>query len=158
VLDLGSGAQPQDVRLVPDGSRFLVADLAQGLLVVDEDTFTVETIVDTGAGPHGVYPSRDGSVMYVTNRGAGSIAVVDPVGLPVLDTWEIHGGGSPDMGGLTADGGELWISGRYHDEVYVFDTTTGELIHRIPVPGGPHGLLVWPQPGRYSLGHTGNTR
>jgi len=22
----------------------------------------------------------------------------------------------------------------------------------------PHGLLVWPQPGRYSLGHTGNTR
>jgi hypothetical protein len=22
----------------------------------------------------------------------------------------------------------------------------------------PHGLCVWPQPGRYSLGHTGITR
>ena len=22
----------------------------------------------------------------------------------------------------------------------------------------PHGLTVWPQPGRYSLGHTGNMR
>jgi hypothetical protein len=22
----------------------------------------------------------------------------------------------------------------------------------------PHGLTVWPQPGRYSLGHTGNLR
>jgi hypothetical protein len=22
----------------------------------------------------------------------------------------------------------------------------------------PHGLTVWPQPGRYSFGHTGNMR
>jgi hypothetical protein len=26
------------------------------------------------------------------------------------------------------------------------------------VGGMPHGLTVWPQPGRYSLGHTGNMR
>ena len=26
---------------------------------------------------------------------------------------------------------------------------------RIPVGSGPHGLAVYPQPGRYSLGHTG---
>jgi hypothetical protein len=25
----------------------------------------------------------------------------------------------------------------------------------IPVGRGPHGLAVFPQPGRYSLGHTG---
>ena len=29
---------------------------------------------------------------------------------------------------------------------------------RIPVGAGPHGLAVWPQPGRYSLGHTGIMR
>ena len=53
---------------------------------------------------------------------------------------------------------QLWLSGRYDSEVYVFDTATGQLIKRIPVDPGPHGLAVWPQPGRYTLGHTGNTR
>ena len=62
------------------------------------------------------------------------------------------------MGNVTADGSELWVSGRYDDEVYVFDTATGVLKHRIPVGREPHGLCVWPQPGRFSLGHTGNMR
>jgi DNA-binding beta-propeller fold protein YncE len=62
------------------------------------------------------------------------------------------------MGNLTADGRELWLSGRFDHEVYVFDTTTGALAARIPVPPGPHGLAVWPLAGRFSLGHTGNMR
>ncbi len=62
------------------------------------------------------------------------------------------------MGNLTPDGRELWVGGRYDSEVYVFDTTNGQLTARIPVGRGPHGLTVWPQPGRYSLGHTGNMR
>ncbi len=62
------------------------------------------------------------------------------------------------MGNLNAAGTELWLSGRFDDEVYVFDTTSGALSARIPVPRGPHGLTVWPQPGRFSLGHTGNMR
>jgi YVTN family beta-propeller protein len=62
------------------------------------------------------------------------------------------------MGNVTADGSELWVSGRYDNEVYVFATATGELTHRIPVGREPHGLCVWPQPGQYSLGHTGNMR
>ncbi len=62
------------------------------------------------------------------------------------------------MGGVSDDGRELWLSGRYNSTVYVFDTTTGAVTHQIPVDAGPHGLLVWPQPGRFSLGHTGNMR
>jgi hypothetical protein len=41
--------------------------------------------------------------------------------------------------------------------VYAIDTTSGE-VRSIPVGKEPHGLTVWPQPGRYSLGHTGNMR
>jgi YVTN family beta-propeller protein len=52
----------------------------------------------------------------------------------------------------------LWLSGRYNAAVYALDTRTGRLIARIPVGASPHGLCVWPQPGRYSLGHTGNMR
>jgi DNA-binding beta-propeller fold protein YncE len=84
--------------------------------------------------------------------------VIDPTTDRVVDTWSIPGGGSPDMGGVSADGTRLWLSGRYDAEVYVFDTATGGLVARIKVPPGPHGLNVFPQPGRYSLGHTGNYR
>lgn len=62
------------------------------------------------------------------------------------------------MGNLTPDGTELWLGGRYDAEVYVMNTVTGELVATIPAGDNPHGLTVWPQPGRYSLGHTGNMR
>jgi len=58
---------------------------------------------------------------------------------------------------VSADGKRLWLSGRYDNAVYVIDTTTGEVV-TIPAGKEPHGLTVWPQPGRYSLGHTGNMR
>ncbi len=171
-VQLADGAMPQDVRLVPDGSKFYVADMmSDGVWIVDGATLRVTGHLETGTGTHGVYPSRDGTRMYITNRGRhmgdekrksrpgeGSVSVVDPTTDAVVATWEVPGGGSPDMGGVSADGTRLWLSGRYDDEVYVFDTATGELVARIPTDPSPHGLAVWPQPGRYSLGHTGNTR
>jgi YVTN family beta-propeller protein len=171
-IRLADGAMPQDVRLVPDGSKFYVADMmSDGVWIVDGATMTVTGHIATGKGTHGIYPSRDGTRMYVTNRGRhmgdekrrsrpgeGTVSVVDPTTDTVAATWGIPGGGSPDMGDVSADGTRLWLSGRYDDEVYVFDTTTGDLVARIPTDPSPHGLAVWPQPGRYSLGHTGNTR
>jgi DNA-binding beta-propeller fold protein YncE len=149
---------PQDIKLSPDGQRFYVADSDQGSLwVLDGAATKVLGEVPIGAGTHGIYPSRDGSVLYVTARIAGSVTVLDPVTGTVKATWPIPGG-SPDMGGVTADGSQLWLSGRYNKEVYVLSTTDGHLLARIPVGNGPHGLCVWPQPGRYSLGHTGVTR
>ena len=73
-------------------------------------------------------------------------------------TWFIPGGGSPDMGNVSADGKVLWLSGRFDNVVYAIDTSTGQLLKTIKVGREPHGLTVWPQPGRYSLGHTGNMR
>ena len=62
------------------------------------------------------------------------------------------------MGGVSSDGKVLWLSGRYAASVYAISTTNGRVIATIPVGNGPHGLCVWPQPGRYSIGHTGITR
>jgi len=76
----------------------------------------------------------------------------------VVSTWHLPGGGSPDMGGVSADGRTLWVSGRYNAEVYEISTRNGRLLARIPVGVGPHGVCVWPQPGRHSLGHTGILR
>ncbi len=172
VLALAPGAMPQDLRLAPDGSKFYVADMmSAGVWILDAQGTKVIGSIKTGVGAHGIYPSRDASRIYVTNRGRlakdtarrsksgdGSISVVDPTTDKVVDTWKIPGGGSPDMGGVSADGSTFWVSGRYDDVVYAFDTQTGQLRATISVPGGPHGLAVFPQPGRYSLGHTGNYR
>jgi DNA-binding beta-propeller fold protein YncE len=159
---------PQDVRISPDGKLFYVADmLADGVYLVDGDRFTTVGFIPTGRGAHGLYPSRDGTKLYVANRGShrvegrkhggGSVSVIDFRSQKVVARWPIPGGGSPDMGNVSPDGKYLWLSGRFDNVVYRFNTATGA-VSSIAVGKEPHGLTVWPQPGRYSLGHTGNLR
>jgi YVTN family beta-propeller protein len=167
-LKLSRGGMPQDIRSSPDGSTYFVADMkAGGVFVVDGAGFTETAFIKTGIGTHGLYPSRDGSKLYVANRGTshvygppkgkGSVSVIDFATRQVVATWPIPGGGSPDMGNVSVDGKVLWLSGRFDNLVYAIDTTSGE-VRTIRVGKEPHGLTVWPQPGRYSLGHTGNMR
>ncbi|MFO1339289.1 MAG: YncE family protein [Burkholderiaceae bacterium] len=159
---------PQDIRSSPDGKRFYVADMhADGVHVIDGDAFRQVGFIPTSIGAHGLYPSRDGKKLYVVNRGShkihgprlanGGVTVVDFATEKVVARWAVPGGGSPDMGNVSADGKYLWLGGRYDDVVYRFDTATGD-VAQVKVGAEPHGLTVWPQPGRYSLGHTGNLR
>ena len=167
-LKLSKGGMPQDARISPDGKVFFIADMkAEGAFIIDAEKFSEIGHIKTGLGAHGLYPSRDGKKLYVANRGVakvygppkgkGSVSVIDFASRKVEATWTIPGGGSPDMGNVSIDGKQLWLSGRYDNEVYVFDTASGS-VKKIPVKTEPHGLTVWPQPGRYSLGHTGNMR
>ncbi|WP_445528894.1 YncE family protein [Streptomyces cyslabdanicus] len=150
------GAMPQDVKISPDGKKFYVADMvADGLWILNGDTFGKPTFLPTGKGAHGLYVSRDSREMYISNRGEGTISVFDFPQGKLTRKWRLPHGGSPDMGGVSADGKVLWLSGRYNSEVYAIDTRTGAQLARIKVGSGPHGLAVYPQPGRYSLGHTG---
>ena len=159
---------PQDIRSSPDGKRFFIADMhADGVHIVDGASFTKVGFIQTGLGAHGLYPSRDGKQLYVANRGShkihgsrlgnGGVAVIDFATEKVVARWGVPGGGSPDMGNVSADGKYLWLAARYDDVIYRFDTANGD-VKQIKVGAEPHGLTVWPQPGRYSLGHTGNLR
>jgi len=165
---LSKGGMPQDIRSSPDGKRWYVADMkADGIFIIDFETFKEVGFIQTGKGAHGLYPSRDGKNLYIANRGSnvihgkkngpGGVSVMEFATEKIVATWPVPGGGSPDMGNVTADGKQLWLSARYDHVVYVFDTTTGA-VKVIKVGIEPHGLTVWPQPGRYSLGHTGNMR
>jgi DNA-binding beta-propeller fold protein YncE len=150
---------PQDLRLAPDGSHYYIADCdAGGVWMLDRQATKVTRFIRTGRCAHGLYFSRDSKRLFVTNRLAGTISVLNAYTGNPITTWHIPGGGTPDMGNLTADGSQLWLSGRYSRVVYVISTRNGSLIKKIPVGDGPHGLCVWPQPGRYSIGHTGITR
>ena len=158
-LHRATGGMPQDVKLSPDGAVFYIADIvANGIYVIDAATFRVIGFIATGKGAHGLYIARDSKRMFITNRDAGSVSVLDLASRRVTATWRIPGGGSPDMGNISADGKVLWVSGRYNGVVYAISTVNGHLLAKIKVGSGPHGLAVWPLPGRYSLGHTGILR
>ena len=158
IVPLRARASPQDVKLSPDGKTFYVADLTfGGLWVIGARHFRLRRFIRTGTGAHGLYPSRNARFLYVSNRGAGTVSVIRFATKRIVATWHIPGG-SPDMGNVSANGRVLWLSGRYDNSVYAINTRTGKLIRRIPVGFEPHGLCVYPQPGRYSLGHTGVMR
>ena len=121
--------------------------------------FKVIGFLPTGAGVHGLYPSRDAKYLYVTNRGEGSISrdqlphrqgrrqVADP-----RRRQPRHGRR------LGRRQGALALRPLQRRRLRDLDARTAGCSRRIPVGGGPHGLCVWPQPGRYSLGHTGILR
>jgi YVTN family beta-propeller protein len=157
VIRLRPGSMPQDVKLSPEGRVFYVADMASnGVWEVGARSWRVLGFLHTGTGAHGLYPSRDAKLLYITNRNEGTISVLDFATRKLVDKWNV--GGSPDMGGVSADGKVLWLSGRYDAQLYAISTKDGHVLARIRVGYEPHGVCVWPQPGRYSLGHTGILR
>jgi DNA-binding beta-propeller fold protein YncE len=156
------GGSPQDVKLSPDGRTFYVANRylpsrgASGVQLIDARTVRLVRFIRTRLDAHGLYVSRDTRELYVTNRAGGAITVIDFARRRIVAVWPIPG--TPDMGGVSPDGNTLWLAGRYSSAVYAISTHTGHLITLIHVGVSPHGLCVWPQPGRYSTGHTGVMR
>jgi DNA-binding beta-propeller fold protein YncE len=167
-LALPKPSMPQDVRLSPDGTTFYIADMMHdGVFLLDGDRFRLKGFIHTGIGTHGLVVGRDATKLYIANRGShvvedkphgpGSVSVLDFATNKVERTWPIPGGGSPDMGNVSADGRYLWMSGRFDNVIYRIDTKSGA-VRSIAVGHEPHGLAIWPLPGRYSLGHTGILR
>jgi YVTN family beta-propeller protein len=147
---------PQDVKISPDGRTFYIADMmSNGVWLMEANKFGHFTFLKTGREAHGLYVTRDSKTMLVTNRGEGSVSVLRFSDNKLIAKWKIPGGGSPDMGGISANGNQFWVSGRYNNVVYVFDIKAGKFLTKIAVGKEPHGLAIYPQPGRYSLGHTG---
>ena len=57
-----TSGMPQDIRIGPTGKVWYVADMeADGVFLVDGDSFTQTGFIPTGIGAHGLYPSRDGT-------------------------------------------------------------------------------------------------
>ncbi len=156
------GGSPQDVKLSPDGRTFYVANRflpnigASGVQLIDARTLRLVKFMRTPLDAHGLYVSRNTKQLYVTSRAGGAISVIDFATRRIVATWKVPG--TPDMGGVSPNGKVLWLAGRYTGSVYAISTTTGHVIATIPAGISPHGLCVWPQPGRYSTGHTGVMR
>ena len=98
-VTLEKGGMPQDVKTSPDGKVFYVADMdADGVYLIEPDSFKRIGFIPTGKGTHGLYVSRDSKVLYISNRGEGSISILDLATRKLIAKWKIPNGGSPDMG------------------------------------------------------------
>jgi len=154
VGSLWVGGSPVDVKLSPDGSVFYVANqFRHGVSIIDPVAMQEIGFLSTGRGAHGMAISRDTRWLYLTNRDAGTISVIDFATRTIIATWWI--GGSPDMLQVSADGTQLWTANRRGNTVVVVDAANGQVLHVIQVGRQPHGLMYFPQPGRFSLGHNG---
>ena len=155
-MNAADAPTPQDVKISPDGKTFYIADMMEnGVWVMPAAHFGKVSFIHTGVEAHGLYVTRDSKYLLIANRGEGSVSVLRFSDNKIVAKWKIPNGGSPDMGGISADGTQFWVSGRYNNVVYVFDITHGKYLRSIAVGKEPHGLSFYPQPGRYSLGHTG---
>ncbi|HWG63810.1 MAG TPA: YncE family protein, partial [Streptosporangiaceae bacterium] len=130
VMAPGPGySMPQDVRLSPNGKIFYVADMAaNGIWLINAHHFKVIRFMHTGMGTHGFMVSRNAKYLYISNRGEGSISVLDFATGKLIHKWRIPGGGSPDMGGVSPNGKVMWWSGRYNNVVYAISTINGHLL------------------------------
>src|SRR3989454_12324449 len=112
------GGLPVDVRLAPDGSVFFVANQGRhGVSVLDPERMEEIAFIPTGLGAHGLALNRDASRLYVSNRLAGTISVIDLAARRVAATWDV--GGSPDMMQGSPDGRGGWARKRFGHTVSV---------------------------------------
>ncbi|MDW8444401.1 MAG: hypothetical protein RML45_08900 [Acetobacteraceae bacterium] len=100
-----------------------------------------ETIrrIRTGAGAHNIFPSPDGRALFVTNRVAGTISILDARSFAVLGSHRAPG--APDCLDFSPDGRQIWFTQRVGNRVGVLDVETGALLAQIRVGRSPHGIL-----------------
>ena len=163
------GGMPQDIRISPDGARLLRRRHdADGVHVIDGDTFNEIGFIPTGTGTHGLYPSRDGTKLYVANRGSHKVdgppnGQGQRLGDRLRDPQRRRDLADPrrrqPRHGQRQRRRQGAVALRAATTTSCTRSTPRRATSRtIPVGKEPHGLTVWPQPGRYSLGHTGNLR
>jgi sugar lactone lactonase YvrE len=94
--------------------------------------------VVTGLGAHNFAARGDGRHVFLSNRMANTISMIDQQTLEVKETFSVPGG--PDCMEITKDGKQLWTTTRWIRMLTVVDLETKKVLHQIPVGKSPHGL------------------
>jgi DNA-binding beta-propeller fold protein YncE len=121
--------------------RLLVADMGTDYLAeLDPADGHILRHIDTGRGAHNLFHSPDGQQIWVNNRVAGTITVLDSTTLKSLRTYRLPGG--PDDLAFAPDG-KVWITRRFAESIAVLDPATGDY-QFITTGRSPHGIFLNP--------------
>jgi YVTN family beta-propeller protein len=135
------GRQPAGVWMRKSG-KILVAIMGSDYIAeIDPQDGHMLRRIKTGSGAHNFQISPDRRTLYVTDRVAGTVSVLDNDTLAVTGTLQAPGG--PDDMVMSRDGKELWVTGRWHEWVDVINIASGKLKACIPVGRSPHGIFLY---------------
>jgi YVTN family beta-propeller protein len=138
------GGYPTGIKISPDKKYVLVANQVPGTVsVIDLENMKVVEEIKVGAIPHNIVFSPNATKAYVTIQGEDKVVVLD-----VTDSFkkiaEIKEARGPHNLDITGDGGLLFVANAASGDVGVINTTTLEVIKKIPVSLGHHGIDVSP--------------
>jgi YVTN family beta-propeller protein len=137
IWDVPVGSTPAGVLW--NRGHILVADMGTDYVAeVDPTDGKVINRIRTGNGAHQLFASPDGKLIYVNNRAAGTITVLDATTLAAAHTYRV--GGGPDDLAFAPDG-NIWITCRFDEKIAVLDPATGHL-QTVQVGRQPHGIFL----------------
>jgi YVTN family beta-propeller protein len=136
------GKMPADVYLSPDNKRLFVGLTGDRFVEAYDVSGPQPKLlqrIGTGDGAHAFRAKGDGKHLFVSNRVANTISMIDMQALAVVAQLPAPGG--PDCIELTADGRTLMFSSRWARKLSFVDLDSRKLVRQVPVGRSPHG--VW---------------
>jgi YVTN family beta-propeller protein len=135
------GPTPAGIITRPNGTLLTGIMGADYVAEIDQRDGKLIQKIHTGNGAHNFLAAPDGKTLYVSNRVAGTISVLDGDTLAITATLIAPGG--PDDMALSPDGKELWVTDRWRASVGVIELASGTLKATVPVGRSPHGIFVY---------------
>jgi YVTN family beta-propeller protein len=145
IWKITTGKVPAGVWMTPGDQYLLVGITGEDYVqVVDWKNRKEIKRILTGKGAHNFRPLGDKKHVFVTNRMASSISLINMQTLEkVGDITGLPAG--PDDMEITPDGKTLWVTLRFSKKVGVIDIPSMKLVSVIPVGRSPHGVFFTPR-------------
>lgn len=142
-----TGKVPAGLWMTP-GDQYLLVGITgeDNVQVIDWKNRKEVKRIATGKGAHNFRPLGDKKHVFVSNRIASTISLINMQTLEkVGDITNLPAG--PDDMEITPDGKTLWVTLRFSKKVGVIDIPTMKLMTVIPVGKSPHGVFFTPRAG-----------
>jgi YVTN family beta-propeller protein len=136
------GKMPADIFLTADDRVLLVALTGDRFVEAWDVSGAAPKLVkriETGNGAHAFRARGDRRHVFVSNRVANTISLIDTQTLAVVDQYP--GPGGPDCMELLADGRTLLVSSRWARKLTFIDLPSKTVTRQVAVGRSPHG--VW---------------
>lgn len=136
------GKLPADVFLTSDDRLLLVGLTGDEYVEVYDVSQPLPKLVkriQTGAGAHAFRARGDGRHVFVSNRVANTISMIDTQTLAVVSSFAAPGG--PDCIDVLEDGKTLMVTSRWARKLTFIDIDKKQVVRQVAVGRSPHG--VW---------------
>ncbi len=136
------GRMPADLYLTADDRTLLVGMTGDRVVEAYDVSGAAPKLIkriETGKGAHAFRARGDKRHVFVSNRVANTISLIDTATLTVLEQYPAPGG--PDCMEMLADGRTLLVTSRWAKKLSFIDLPGKAVVRQVDVGRSPHG--VW---------------